>query len=69
MLFFSVTKLGEATVALGRKAAPHLKKQGVKILPESWTKTDSVDGKSKLDDAVVVARGGLQSECYHGFKI
>ncbi|XP_064637689.1 spartin-like [Lineus longissimus] len=58
---FVVTKLGEATVALGRKAAPHLKKQGVKLLPESWTKTDTVDGKSRLDDALVVASGGLQS--------
>jgi hypothetical protein len=57
-----VNKLSQATVALGRKAAPHLKKQGVKLLPESWTKTDNVDGKSRLDDALVVASGGLQSE-------
>lgn len=58
---YIVTKLGQATMALAREAAPHIKKHGQRILPQSLKQTDS-DGKSKFDGVLEVAASGL-----HGF--
>ena len=59
----AVNKLGEATVALGHFAAPHIKKQSDKVLPKSWQKKDGA-GSSKIDSITDVAVGGLQ-----GFRV
>ena len=53
-------KLGEATLALARELAPGIRKQGEKLLPENLKSTSSKDGRSKMDDAVEVATGGLR---------
>ncbi|KAL4229931.1 Spartin [Mactra antiquata] len=58
---YIVTKLGQATMALAREAAPHIRKQGEKMLPKSLKTTDG-DGKSKFDGVLEVAASGL-----HGF--
>ncbi|XP_076447136.1 spartin-like [Babylonia areolata] len=54
---FVVTKLGEATMALGRRVAPHLRKKGEELLPKS-VKTD--ENKSRLHGVMEVAASGLQ---------
>ncbi len=46
-------------MALARQLAPHVRKQGEKLLPESVTKKGG-GGASKVDDALEVAAGGLQ---------
>ncbi|XP_033742321.1 spartin-like [Pecten maximus] len=56
---FIVTKLGEATVAVAREVAPHIRKQGQKVLPKSVTQK-SADGKSKVDDVIEVAATGVK---------
>lgn len=56
---FIVTKLGEATVAVAREVAPHIRKQGQKVLPKSVTEKSS-DGKSKVDDVIEVAATGVK---------
>lgn len=56
--FFTVQKLGQGTAALARYMAPHLRKGGEKLLPKSMTQ--SADGRSKLDDVVEVAAGGVK---------
>lgn len=56
---FIVTKLGQATMALAREAAPHIRKQGEKILPKSM-KDSSSDGKSTMDGVIEVAASGLK---------
>ncbi|XP_064607726.1 spartin-like [Liolophura sinensis] len=58
---FLVNKLGQATMALGRYLAPHVKRHGQRILPRSFSQK-SQDGHSKMDDFVEVAASGL-----HGF--
>ncbi|XP_041358797.1 spartin-like isoform X2 [Gigantopelta aegis] len=56
---FVVTKLGEATAAMGRYLAPHVRKQGGKLLNKSGlVKTSS--GKSKMDGVLEVAASGIQ---------
>ena len=55
--FVIVDGLGKATMALARTVAPHVRKQGEKILPESVTKKDG--GRSRVDDVAEVAAGGL----------
>lgn len=56
---FIVTKLGQATMALAREAAPHIRKQGEKYLPKSL-KEQSSDGKSTMDGVIEVAASGLK---------
>ncbi|CAC5381555.1 SPG20 [Mytilus coruscus] len=56
---YVVKKLGEATMAVGREIAPHIKKHGEKLLPES-VKGKSSDGKSKVDGVIDVAGAGLK---------
>ncbi|XP_060070248.1 spartin-like [Ylistrum balloti] len=56
---FIVTKLGEATVAVAKEVAPHIRKQGQKVLPKSVTEK-SPDGKSKVDDVIEVAATGFK---------
>ena len=48
-------------MALGRQLAPQVRKQSEKILPESVSKKSS-DGKSKIDDVMEVAAGGLHGK-------
>ncbi len=55
--------VGKATMALARQLAPHVRKQGEKLLPASVAKK-SGDGKSKIDDVMEVAAGGLQGLCF-----
>lgn len=56
---FIVSKLGQATMALAREAAPHIRRQGEKILPKSVKQSDG-QGKSKLDSVLEVAASGIQ---------
>ena len=57
----AVDKLGVATMYIGRQVAPHLRKQGEKYLPASFKK-DTTDGRSKVDNVMEVAAGGLLGE-------
>ena len=43
---------------VGRELAPHVKKHGSKLVPESLKKDK--DGKSTFDGALVVAASGIQ---------
>ena len=45
-------------MAVGREVAPHLRKHGEKLLPDSM-KGKSSDGKSKVDGVLDVAGAGL----------
>ncbi|XP_053389247.1 spartin-like [Mercenaria mercenaria] len=56
---YIVSKLGQATMALAKEAAPHIRKQGEKLIPKSMKQTES-DGKSKLDSVLEVAASGLK---------
>ncbi|XP_071087210.1 spartin-like [Haliotis cracherodii] len=55
---FVVGKLADATAALGRQVAPHIRKQGEKILPQVFK--PSKDGHSKFDGVLEVAASGLK---------
>ena len=46
-------------MALGQQLAPHVRKQGEKVLPESVAKKGE-GGKSKMDDVMEVAAGSLR---------
>lgn len=48
-------------MALAKEAAPHIRKQGEKLLPKSLKQLDN-DGKSKLDGVLEVAASGLHGE-------
>ena len=43
---------------VGRELAPHVKKHGDKLIPESLKKDK--DGRSNIDGAMVVAASGVQ---------
>lgn len=43
---------------VGRELAPHVKKHGGKLIPESMRKDK--DGRSNIDGAMVVAASGVQ---------
>ena len=43
---------------VGDKLAPHVKKHGAKLIPESMKKTQ--DGRSNLDGAMIVAASSMQ---------
>ncbi|XP_062983030.1 spartin isoform X3 [Elgaria multicarinata webbii] len=53
---------------VGRELAPHVKKHGSKLVPESLKKDK--DGKSTFDGALVVAASGVQgfSTIWHGLE-
>ncbi|KAJ3591384.1 hypothetical protein NHX12_009329 [Muraenolepis orangiensis] len=53
---------GVCTVAgcVGRELAPHVKKHGGKLIPESMKKDK--DGRSNIDGAMVVAASGVQAK-------
>ena len=55
----AVTKLGEATVALGRHVAPHIRKKGEELLPKS-VKTEK--NKCRMDGVLHVAASGLKGD-------
>lgn len=56
---------GVCTVAghVGRELAPHVKKHGGKLIPESMKKDK--DGRSTIDGAMVVAASGVQGTSSH----
>ncbi|KAL3878358.1 hypothetical protein ACJMK2_030719 [Sinanodonta woodiana] len=56
---FIVSKLGEATMALAREVAPHIRKHGEKLLPLS-VRQPSADGKSKIEGVIEVTVSGLK---------
>lgn len=62
-----VTKLGQATVAVAKEMAPHIRKHGQKLLPDSIkSKTPAPGSNSKVDKvvdgAVEVAASGLKGK-------
>lgn len=62
---YLVTKLGQATVAVAKEMAPHIRKHGQKLLPDSIkSKTPAPGSNSKVDKvvdgAVEVAASGLK---------
>lgn len=70
--FFFLTKTllcvtpvdGVCTVTsyVGRELAPHVKKHGGKLIPESMKKDK--DGRSNIDGAMVVAASGVQGKMH-----
>lgn len=63
----TVTKLGQATVAVAKEMAPHIRKHGQKLLPDSIkSKTPAPGSNSKVDKvvdgAVEVATSGLKGK-------
>ena len=48
---------------LAKQIAPHVRKQGEKVVPNSLKKQDG-SGKSTLDGVVKVAASGLQGELW-----
>ena len=54
---FVVSQLGKATMALGRQAAPHIRKQGEKYLPQVFASNG--EGRSNIDGVAEVAAGGI----------
>lgn len=61
---------GLCTIAghVGRELAPHVKKHGAKLIPESMKKDK--DGRSNIDGAMVVAASGVQGNIkYMAFYI
>lgn len=50
-------KLGKATMALAKQMAPHIRKGGENLLPQS---AKSVESRSKIDSIVEVAASGLK---------
>jgi len=60
----TVGKVGDATAALGRTVAPHVRRHSAKLLPASFTRPASPGGYSKFDDACDIAASGLKgSRC------
>lgn len=61
---FVLNKVGEATVALARQMAPHLKEKGTKVLLSTgWVSQDTVDASnphSPVNNVMTVAAGGIQ---------
>jgi len=60
--------VGEATAALGRCVAPHIRRQSSKLLPASLTQPTDAGGCSKFDDACDIAASGLKGlllSCLH----
>lgn len=65
--WLTVTKLGQATVAVAKEMAPHIRKHGQKLLPDSIkSKTPAPGSNSKVDKvvdgAVEVAASGLKGK-------
>jgi len=56
---FAVRALGDATVVLAHKVAPHIKRGASRILPNS-VQTKGADGRSKMDDVGEVAIAGIK---------
>lgn len=58
---------GLCTIAghVGRELAPHVKKHGSKLIPDSMKKDK--DGRSNIDGAMVVAASGVQGDIQYGF--
>lgn len=65
---FIVKTLGDTTVALAKRAAPHIKNQAVKFVPKSLgdkmtgKASDGNGEKSTLGDLYDVAHTGVKSE-------
>ena len=55
-----VDKVSDATAALGRTVAPHIRRHSTKLLPASFTQPSSPGGTSKFDDACDIAASGLK---------
>ncbi|ESO88510.1 hypothetical protein LOTGIDRAFT_83379, partial [Lottia gigantea] len=65
---YVVSKLGAATVMLGKQLAPHVKKHGEKLLPKSLTK--DTGSKSKVSGVLEVTVSGIKgfSTVYLGLE-
>ena len=55
-----VEKASDATAALGRTVAPHIRQQSTKLLPTCLTQPSSPGGSSTFDDACDIAASGLK---------
>jgi len=55
-----VDKVSDATAALGRTVAPHIRRHSTKLLPASFTQPTGSGGSSKFDDACDIAASGLK---------
>jgi len=60
VLSCSVGKVSDATAALGRTVAPHIRRHSTKLLPESLTRSTTAGGSSKFDDGCDIAASGLK---------
>lgn len=61
-LFFQVKKLGEATMYLAKEAAPHIRREGSRLLPKSLKQSKEGEGKSTVDSVIEVAASGLHGK-------
>lgn len=55
-------------MALGKKAAPYIKTQAKKMMPENMTKsmtTKDQSGRSKVDDVIEVAGAGIKGMVWY----
>lgn len=64
---FSASKIGSCTVALGRYLAPHIQKQGTKLLSSTCNLTEQ-EASNKMDGVLEVAAGAVEgfSTVYDG---
>lgn len=62
-------KVGSATMALGRYLAPHIQKQGTKILTKSF-KMSNEEASEKISGVLTVAAGAVEgfSTVYSGLE-
>ena len=58
--FLAVKQLGEASMAVAREVAPHLAKQGKKLLPKAVCEQKTDGRKSTVDEVIEVAASGVK---------
>jgi spartin len=58
-LFFSASKIGNCTVALGKYLAPHIQRQGTKLLSSTCNLTEQ-EASDKMDEVLEVAAGTVE---------
>jgi hypothetical protein len=58
-LLFSASKIGSCTMALGRYLAPHIQRQGTKLLSSTCNLTEQ-EASSKMDGVLEVTAGAVE---------
>lgn len=68
-LLFSASTIGNCTAALGRYLAPHIQRQGTRLLSSTCNLTEQ-EASSKMDGVLEVAAGAVEgfSTVYEGLE-